>query len=312
MNADRRPPAHQTDGDGPPRLDVDGRGWVHLPVATPEAVAAIEPGTAVPTVVLDILQGPPPRPQRTAVEGWTIWSLRPVELGADRASVHAAHLVIAVGPRVVLTGGRLPEAAAERIDDRRGDHAEAPAAPDVIVAGIVGDVLDDVGGVIARLDDEVEDIEEAVFSPARASHAARIHRLKREVQTVRRSIGPLPELLASGPTGRAATTDGERHTGELSAHARRLVEQLTHVDELLDGILAAHLAQVTVQQNDDMRRISAWVAIVAAPTAMASIYGMNFRHMPELGWRFGYPLVLATMVVICLVLYRLFRRSGWL
>jgi magnesium transporter len=77
-------------------------------------------------------------------------------------------------------------------------------------------------------------------------------------------------------------------------------------------MLQAYLTEVSVRQNDDMRRISAWVAIWAVPTLLAGIYGMNFRHLPELEWRFGYPLVLATMAVICVVLYRAFRRSGWL
>ena len=70
--------------------------------------------------------------------------------------------------------------------------------------------------------------------------------------------------------------------------------------------------QVTVQQNDDVRRISAIVAILAVPTMLAGIYGMNFEHMPELGWSFGYPLVLAVMLTLCALLYRFFRRAGWL
>jgi magnesium transporter len=69
---------------------------------------------------------------------------------------------------------------------------------------------------------------------------------------------------------------------------------------------------VTVQQNDDERRISAIVAILAVPTMLAGIYGMNFEHMPELGWSFGYPLVLAVMLTLCALLYRFFRRAGWL
>jgi magnesium transporter len=89
-------------------------------------------------------------------------------------------------------------------------------------------------------------------------------------------------------------------------------EQLEGYRDLLTSILQANLAQVTVQQNDDVRRISAIVAIIAVPTMLAGIYGMNFEHMPELGWSFGYPLVLAVMLTLCAVLYRFFRRAGWL
>ena len=89
-------------------------------------------------------------------------------------------------------------------------------------------------------------------------------------------------------------------------------EQVDGFDDLLTSVLNANLAQVSVQQNSDMRRISAWVAIVAVPTMIAGIYGMNFDHMPELRWRYGYPLALAVMTGLCLVLYRAFKRSGWL
>ena len=83
-------------------------------------------------------------------------------------------------------------------------------------------------------------------------------------------------------------------------------------DDLLNTLVAANLAQVSVGQNEDMRKISAWVAIAAVPTPVASAYGMNFDHMPELHWRFGYPLVIAAMVLFCLGLYRSFKRNGWL
>jgi magnesium transporter len=95
-------------------------------------------------------------------------------------------------------------------------------------------------------------------------------------------------------------------------HALRAVAQLETFRDLLTSILAAHLSQISIRQNEDMRRISAWVAIVAVPTMIAGIYGMNFRHMPELGWTFGYPLAVAVMALICAGLYRYFRRTGWL
>jgi magnesium transporter len=91
-----------------------------------------------------------------------------------------------------------------------------------------------------------------------------------------------------------------------------VAEQVGGFDELLDTLLGSQLARVSVQQNDDMRKISAWVAIAAVPTAIAGIYGMNFEHMPELRWTFGYPLVLLLMLTVCTGLYRAFRKSGWL
>jgi magnesium transporter len=96
------------------------------------------------------------------------------------------------------------------------------------------------------------------------------------------------------------------------AHLQRLVDGADVLDNLLANLLQANLTQVSVRQYDDMRRIAAYAGIWAVLILPAGIYGMNFRHMPELNWRFGYPLVLVTMVVICLTLYRGFRRSGWL
>ena len=99
---------------------------------------------------------------------------------------------------------------------------------------------------------------------------------------------------------------------DVEDHLARVTEQIGSFDELLTTIIQANLAQVTVEQNEDMRRISAWVAIAAVPTAIAGIYGMNFDHMPELRWQFGYPAVLALMAGICLALYRGFKRNHWL
>jgi magnesium transporter len=92
----------------------------------------------------------------------------------------------------------------------------------------------------------------------------------------------------------------------------RVNEQIDGYRDLLTSILSANLTQVGVRQNEDMRKISAWVAIVAVPTLIAGIYGMNFDNMPELRWSFGYPLAIGVMLVICTSLYRYFRHSGWL
>jgi magnesium transporter len=99
---------------------------------------------------------------------------------------------------------------------------------------------------------------------------------------------------------------------DVADHATRVAEQVEGFDDLLTSVLNANLAQVSVQQNSDMRKISAWVAIAAVPTAIAGIYGMNFEYMPELHWHAGYPLALVLMAGICTGLYRAFKRSGWL
>jgi magnesium transporter len=107
-------------------------------------------------------------------------------------------------------------------------------------------------------------------------------------------------------------TDVRDYFRDVSDHLIRARDQLDNMRDLLAGSLQANLAQVAVRQNEDMRRISAWVAIIAVPTAIAGIYGMNFEHMPELRWEMGYPAVLLLMLLICTGLHRYFKRSGWL
>lgn len=98
----------------------------------------------------------------------------------------------------------------------------------------------------------------------------------------------------------------------MADHLSRVIDHIESYERLLTDVLHAHLARVGVRQNEDMRKISAWVAIAAMPTMIAGIYGMNFDHMPELRWHYGYAYALLLMVCVCAVLYRAFRRSGWL
>jgi magnesium transporter len=95
-------------------------------------------------------------------------------------------------------------------------------------------------------------------------------------------------------------------------HLLRVILQVESDRDLLTSVLTANLTQVTVRQNEDVRKISAWAAVIAVPTMIAGLYGMNFEHMPELGWRFGYPVTIALIAAACFALYRYFRRIGWL
>jgi magnesium transporter len=99
---------------------------------------------------------------------------------------------------------------------------------------------------------------------------------------------------------------------DVEDHAIRVRDQVAGLDELLTSILQASLARTSMADNEDTRRISAWAAMIAVPTLITGVYGMNFQYMPELNWRFGYPLVLLLIVTACVLLYRGFKRNGWL
>jgi magnesium transporter len=186
--------------------------------------------------------------------------------------------------------------------------------PGAILHAVIDRVVDDYEPAVQGLETDIQQVEEQVFSDNAANPAQRIYRLEREVLEMQRAVVPL-----SAPVDRLARGHFELVSPEMRDYFRDVHDHLLRVSgrvegfrELLSSALQANLTQVTVRQNEDMRRISAWVAILAVPTMIAGIYGMNFRNMPELGWRYGYPAVLVVIVVACSVLYRAFRRAGWL
>jgi magnesium transporter len=187
--------------------------------------------------------------------------------------------------------------------------------PGAILHAIVDRVVDDYEPVLAGIEDDVEELEEQVFSTARSNPTERIYKLKREVLEMHRATGPLVEpleKLAKAHFGDIVHDQIREYFRDVLDHVLRANEAVDGFREMLNGILDANAAQVGVRQNDDMRKISAWVAIAAVPTAIAAIYGMNFKYMPELHWRVGYPAVIVVMAVVCLWLYRRFRQAGWL
>jgi len=206
-------------------------------------------------------------------------------------------------------------AVLERVrQDLAANPGLAGAGPAAVLPCVVDHAVAGDGPVLSALTDAVEDVTAAVFARAGSRPAERIYQLSRQVLEFRRATAPLAEMLDRLATHSPAPT-GERlrqRFHEQRTHLLHLVEDAEGLGTLLSNVLQANQTEVSVRQNNDMRKISAWGAIWAIPTLLAGIYGMNFQHLPELGWRFGYPLVLAVMLAISLALYRAFRRSGWL
>jgi magnesium transporter len=194
------------------------------------------------------------------------------------------------------------------------DPVRLRGGPLAVLHAIVDRVVDDYALVVRGLNNDIEEIERQVFSDERTNHARRIYRLKSEVVEFRQAVVGLDDPLDQLANGKAAETDTAllHYFRDVHDHLLRVGQRVEVIDHLLSSALTANLAQVGVRQNEDMRRISAWVAIVAVPTMIAGIYGMNFEHMPELGWALGYPFAFVLMLVCCLGLYFLFRRRDWL
>jgi magnesium transporter len=197
--------------------------------------------------------------------------------------------------------------------EERGDLLRCGTS--AVLHAIIDKVVDDYEPVMSGLEQDIEQVEEQVFSPERPNVTERIYKLKREVLELHRATSPLVEpldRLSKAHYGDLVHEEIRTYFRDVYDHVLRANETVDGFREMLNGILDANAAQVGVRQNDDMRKISAWVAIAAVPTAIAGIYGMNFEHMPELRWHLGYPAAIAAMALICFLLWRQFKRAGWL
>jgi magnesium transporter len=186
--------------------------------------------------------------------------------------------------------------------------------PSAVLYGIVDRVVDDYVPVVTGLEYDIEQVEAEVFSSDRANPVERIYYLKREVLEFRRATAPLLvplNQLAIQPIA-VVRPEVREYFRDVYDHLLRVNEQVESFRDLLTSILEANLTQMNIRQNEDMRRISAWVAIAVVPTMIAGIYGMNFEYMPELRSPMGYPVVLLGMFAICTGMYVFFRKRDWL
>jgi magnesium transporter len=240
-------------------------------------------------------------------------TLRYIEQTSD---IESGELALFVGQNYCVTvrHGVANPLSQVRANLEREHQALLACGPSAVLYAVADAVVDTYTLIADEVEHDLEELEARVFSPERTNDAEVIYKLKREVLEFRRAARPLVEPMARLAEGMEPLVhpDTKPFFRDVYDHVLRVVEQVESFDDLLSGILSANLAQVSVRQNADMRRISAWVAIVAVPTMLAGIYGMNFEHMPELTWQYGYPVVIGIMVVICVSLYRLFKRSGWL
>lgn len=186
--------------------------------------------------------------------------------------------------------------------------------PVAVLYAVADAIVDDYAVVISELELDVAEAEAAVFSDDRLNPAQRIFSLKRQVLELLRNLVPVGEVLDEIQKPGGVLVDEALHPyfRDVEDHLRRALSRLELLRDLLTDALNANLAQVSVRQNEDMRTISAWAAIIAAPTLLAGIWGMNFEHMPEVDTVFGYPFAIATMLVAVGLLWRRFKRSGWI
>ena len=229
--------------------------------------------------------------------------------------VETGQVMLFIGPNFLISvrhgdASRLSPVRAG-LETKRELLAHGPWA---VAYAITDRVVDLYLEVADQLEDDLDVLEADVFDRQGSGRIQRIYQMKRELVEFKRAVTPLqrPLLTLTSQANREVPEEVRRYFRDVQDHLSRTVEQVSSYDDLLNSILQARLAQVTVDQNDDMRKIAAWAAIGAVWTAIAGIYGMNFHNMPELDWTYGYPGVVAVMLAISLVLYRWFRRNGWM
>jgi magnesium transporter len=240
----------------------------------------------------------------------------------EHESVTNAREIVETGEIMVFVGTDFV------VTVRHGEHGElagvrkrleaSPAllklGPYAIMHAIADHIVDGYLDVTDLIETDIDAMEEDIFSPRKQTNIEYIYLLKREVVELRRSVAPLTLALQKilNDHHDLVNIEVRRYMRDVLDHNTQASDRITSYDDMLSSLVHAALGKVAMQQNVDMRKISAWVAIAAVPTAIAGIYGMNFEHMPELTWTWGYPAVLLVMFCVCFVLYRTFRRNHWL
>ncbi|MGK5629958.1 magnesium and cobalt transport protein CorA [Streptomyces sp. URMC 123] len=251
----------------------------------------------------------------------TIHYVEHAELTATSEVVETGEVMCFTGRDFVITVRHGGQGSLRALRHRLEDDPELLAkGPSAVLHAIADQVVDGYIAVADAVQDDIDEVEIDVFSSgpgggsSRGGDAGRIYQLKREVLEFKRAVSPLlrPMQLLSERPMRLVDPDIQKYFRDVADHLARVNEQVIGFDDLLNSILQANLAQATVAQNEDMRKITAWAAIIAVPTMICGVYGMNFDHMPELHWEYGYPMVMTVIVTICYSIHRGFKRNGWL
>ncbi|MFT3899598.1 MAG: magnesium and cobalt transport protein CorA [Gordonia sp. (in: high G+C Gram-positive bacteria)] len=298
-----------------------GKGWVWLGLHAPDDAQMTDVAKVFglhPLAVEDVVHAHQ-RPKLEFYDHTMFMVMRTV--------AYVDHDSIAETAEVVTTGEIMMFGEPDYVVTvRHGDHTELHSirealeqqpkilalGPAVVLHAVADHVVDSYVDVADELDTDIAELEADVFSGSDV-HIDPVYLLKREVIEFRRAatplVGPLKRLVEPNPW---LPAEVRNYLRDVSDHLTTVTERINDYDMLLSSMLDAAAAKIGIQQNTDMRKITAWAALIAAPTMIAGIYGMNFDNMPELHWRYGYFIILGLMVTVCFLLWRNFRKHGWL
>jgi magnesium transporter len=298
------------------RLSPEDGGfvWLALSQPTPEDLSTFGTSLAIsPLAVQDVLQNHE-RPKLEEYGDCDLVVVSTVRLDDPTQHIHIGELDILVGSRYVVVLSRSDNGIVARARTNLDEHPDLAAQGTVAGLWAVLDaVIDDYEQVVELLRHESELLAQRVFDGDR-NESESIYQQQRRVQQLTRAVHPalaVLDSLARGESQRSPETF-RPFLGDVRDRARGVSEETTMLSSALDGLLDANVAQVTVRQNVIIQKVSAWAAIAAAPTIITGVYGMNFRHFPELQWPLGYPFAIVLMILAVLALRWNFRRLGWL
>lgn len=290
-----------------------GMAWVDLLDPTREELEELAEEFGLPRETVGGLSTAHRRPRMERYGGCTFVALLTARYLDEPEQVEFGELQVLAGPDFVVSARHGEPSELGRVRRELERRPELMArGPVAVLCAILDRVVEDYAPVVEGLEDDIAEIEAEVFGGS-PRVSKRIYELSREAIRFERATGPLAGVLQRLAEDLPADDEtGRGRLRELRGRLLRVTEQVEGFRSLLSNILNVNLTLVSVQQADQTKRISAWAAILVVPTVITGVYGMNFRYMPELSWPLGYPLALCGMAAICLVLYLLFRRSGWL
>jgi magnesium transporter len=299
--------------------DGGGIAWIGLYRPTEEEFAAVAREFDLHELAVEDAVNAHQRPKLERYGDTLFCVLRPARYIDETENVEFGEVHVFAGPRFVITvrHGGAPDLAAVRRDlESRPDLLRR--GPVAILHAIMDRVVDDYAPVVDGVENDIDEIEDDVFGGKR-DVSRRIYELLREVIAFQRATRPLVPMLERLMSDRDVDDEERRYLRDVQDHAVRVHEQADSFRDLLQNILNVNLTletktlnEVANAQNEEVKKISAWAAILFAPTLVGTVYGMNFDHMPELHWRFGYPFAIVLMLAVSVTLYTVFKHRRWI
>jgi magnesium transporter len=299
-----------------------GMAWIGLYRPDTGEMSAVAREFGLHTLAVEDAVHAHQRPKLERYDDNLFTVLRPARYLDASETVEFGELHIFTGRNFVVTVRHAETPGVARVRKKLEQRPELLGrGPEAVLYGLLDQVVDDYAPVVSGLENDIDEIEDQLFS-GDTTVSRRIYELAREVIQFQRAIHPLPAMVESLRGGFAkynVDIELQRNLRDVEDHIQRLISRADSFRDLLqnaltlDGTLTANRQNLaSAAQNEQVKKISSWAAIFFAPSVVASIYGMNFEYMPELGWVFGYPAALGMMAGAALLMYVIFKRKGWL